>query len=299
MYNEEKKAFVSPPDNFDVSQNAYFAYLDEISQYKLLSAEEEILLFQKIQNGDSVSKDLFIKSNLRLVVKVAKKYFSPGYNTLLDLIQEGNLGLLKAVDGYDPTKGCKFSTYAIPQINKAIQRSSCRTGLPLELPTQQISLINKIRFFIDRFETENGQKPCIEDIADRLQIPVKKVIELIPYVSPSVSLHSKIKDDIDERELIDVFEAYYDNEPTSTENSFIINETRNEVQALVKEVLNEKEIYVVYSRRGLSNTPVKDVATLAEELGMSKQGVRQCEQRAIEKLKRHLLTLNKSFLDFT
>lgn len=299
MYNEGKKVVVSADDDFGVSQNAYFAYLDEISQYKLLSVEEEITLFQKIQNGDSVAKDLFVKSNLRLVIKVAKTYFCPGYNSLLDLIQEGNLGLLKAVDGYDPTKGCKFSTYAIPQINKAIQRSSCRTGLPLELPTQKISLINKMRFFIDRFEIENGQKPCYEDVADHLNVSVKVVIELMPYISSSVSLHSKVKENVDDRELIDIFDAHYENEPTSVENSFIINETRNELRAVIEEVLNEKEIYIIYSRWGLANTTIKSVAELSEELNMSKQGVRQCEERAIAKLKRHLLSLNKSFSDFT
>lgn len=299
MYNEGKKVTNSTNSEFDVSQNAYFAYLDEISQYKLLSAEEEIMLFQKIQNGDSVAKELFVNSNLRLVIKVAKTYFRPGYNSLLDLIQEGNLGLLKAVDGYDPTKGCKFSTYAIPLINKAIQRSSCRTGLPLELPAQKISLINKTRFFIERFEIENGHKPYYEDIADHLNVSVKVVNELMPYISSSISLHSKIKEDVDNRELIDVFEAHYENEPTSVENSFIIKETRNEVQTLIKEVLNEKEIYIIYSRWGLANTPVKDVATLSEELDMSKQGIRQCEERAIAKLKKHFLSLNKTFLDFT
>ena len=298
MYNEEKRVFVSAEDSFDVSQNAYFAYLDEISQYKLLSAEEEITLFQKIQSGDSVARDLFVKSNLRLVIKVAKSYFCPGYNSLPDLIQEGNLGLLKAVDGYDPTKGCKFSTYAIPHINKAIQRSSCRTGLPLEIPAQKISLVNKIRFYIERFEIENGQKPCYEEIAHHMKVSVKAVVEVMPYISSSVSLHSKVKENEDDRELIDVFEAHYENEPTSVENAFIVNETRNELQAIIKEVLNEKEIYIVRSRWGLANTAVKSVPLLAEELNMSQQGIRQCEERAIEKLKKRLFALNKSFKDF-
>lgn len=298
MYDEGKKVVVSADEDFDVSQNAYFAYLDEIAQYKLLSADEEARLFQKILNGDNVAKDLFVKSNLRLVIKVAKKYFCPGYNSLLDLIQEGNLGLLKAVDGYDPEKGCKFSTYAIPHINKAIQRSSCRTGLPLEIPPQKISLVNKIRFFIDRFEIENGEKPCYEDIAERFNVPTKAVIEVMPYISSAISLHSKIKEGDDERELLDVFEAHYDNEPTSVENEFIAKEIKSEIRAVMKEVLNGKEIYIVCSRWGLGNAVVKEVVTLAEELGMSKQGVRQCEERALEKLKKHLLALNMSLSDF-
>lgn len=298
MYNDGKKVVVSAEDDFDVNQNAYFAYLDEIAKYKLLSADEEITLFQRILDGDRVAKDLFVNSNLRLVVKVAKKYFNPGYNNLLDLIQEGNLGLIKAVDGYDPSKGCKFSTYAIPQINKAIQRSSCRTGLPVELPVQKISLINKIRFFSNRFETENGRKPSCEDIAEHFDVSVKKIVELIPFISSSISLHSKVQDDVDERELIDVFDAYYTTDATEVENSVIINEMKSEFQTIIRELLTEKEVYILFSRWGLADTPTKDVATLAEELGMSKQGVRQSEERSIVKLQKRLLSLNKSLEDF-
>lgn len=298
MYNESKKVVVSDDAEFEISQNAYFAYLDEISKYKLLSTEEEISLFQKIQNGDNVARELFIKSNLRLVVKVAKKYFCPGYNTLLDLIQEGNLGLLKAVEGFDPLKGCKFSTYAIPQINKAIQRSSSRTGLPIELPVQKISLINKIRFFTDRFEVETGKKPTYEDIATQLNVSVENIIELMPFVSSTISLHSKVKDEVDDRELIDVFDDYYNNETNDVENTCIISEMRNEFCNIINKILNEKEAYILYSRWGISNTPVKDVASLAQELNMSKQGIRQSEERSIMKLKKYLLSLNKSLIDF-
>lgn len=285
-------------DNIDVCQSSYFAYLNEINQYKVLSVDEEIDLFQKIASGDDVAKDLFIKSNLRLVVKEAKKYYAPGYNDLLDLIQEGNLGLIKAVENFDPSKGCKFSTYAVYVINKAIQRTPSRSGLPVEIPPHNLPVINKLRCAISSFESENGRPPSFEELSSLLNISLDIIVALMPFLSSNISLYQKLGNNGSDKEVIDVFEDYYKEEPTDAENAFIAKETRMEFRKLLSEILNKKEIYIIYSRWGLANFQTKDVATLALELNMSKQGVRQCEGRALVKIRKHFLSINKSLSDF-
>lgn len=298
---EKKSNIVSEEtDNTDVCQNAYFAYLNEISKYKLLSTDEEIVLFQKIEAGDNVAKELFIKSNLRLVVNVAKKYFVPGYNDLLDLIEEGTLGLIKAVERFDISQGCKFSTYARYKINKAIQSAPLRLGLPVELSAANLALIAKIKNTIYSFEENNERKPTAIELSNILNISVKQIEVLMPFIVSSISLNEKIgNNEFDsDKEFIDVFEEYYSDDSSDTENSFIAKETKKELRNVLTEVLNKKEIYIIYSRWGIFNTPIKEISELATELNMSKQGVRQCEERARMKLRKHLLSLNKSFSDF-
>lgn len=279
-----------------LSQNSLFAYLNDISQYKVLSVDEELDLFQKIQNGDDVARELFIKSNLRLVVSVAKKYHFPGQNQLLDLIQDGNIGLLKAVELFDPQKECKFSTYAVYQINKAIQGSSCRTNLPVEVPVWNLSLINKIRFTKERMEIENGNEPSVSELAEQLGVPTQKIVALMPFVVSPISFQSKLREDEDEREFGEVFARYYD-DAGEPERTYIIKEMRHELHNVLDAVLNDKERYIIYSRWGLSDMPIKSVAALAKELDMSIQGVRQSEGRSLMKLHKHFLSLHKSFTD--
>lgn len=298
---DKKRNIVSEDiDNTEVCQSSYFAYLNEIGMYKVLSVDEEVLLFQKIAAGDNVAKDLFIKSNLRLVVSVAKKYYVPGYNDLLDLIEEGNLGLIKAVERFDLSRDCKFSTYAVYTINKAIQQAPLRSGLPVELSSSKLALISKIKTVVFSFEDKNERKPTTSELANMLCVPVKRIEELMPFIVSSISLNDKLgNSEFDsDKEIIDVFEAYYSDDSSDAENAFIAKETREELRSVISEVLNEKETYIIYSRWGLSNAPVKEVSELAAELNMSKQGVRQCEERARLKLRKHLLSLNKSFSDF-
>ena len=298
MYKESEKAIFQSNDNSDICQNAYFAYINEISQYKLLTDEEEISLFQRILSGDDVAKELFINSNLRLVVRVAKKYYVPGYNDLLDLIQEGNIGLIKAVEQFDLSKGCKFSTFAVYAINKAIQSASSRSGLPLELPQNKLALINKIRRTIELFEEKNNKKPSFTELSTLLNVRVESITALMPFITPPVSLNSKVFQDESDKELIDVFEEYYHEDPSDPEKTFIIKETKEAFRDIINKVLTEKEKYILYSRWGLFDNPTKSVITLSKELHMSKQGVQQSESRSIGKLTKHLLSLNKSFLDF-
>lgn len=300
MYKKNNNPTQHQTEEKAISQNSYFCYLSEISKYKLLSLDEEISLFQRIQDGDNVAKDLFIKSNLRLVLKEAKKYYVPGHNDLLDLIQEGNMGLIRAVDQFDLTKGCKFSTYAVYVINKAIQSAPLRSGLPLEIPQNKLALINKIRRAIDTFESQNGRKPSYAELSSILKVSSDSIVAMMPFITTTVSLNTKLNQEQGEnsKEVIDVFDEYYREEPEDPETTFIVNETKDAFRDIINEVLNDKEKTILFSRWGLFDSPVKDVATLAAELNMTKQGIRQCEERSIGKLKRHLLSLNKSLLDF-
>lgn len=299
MYTKSK-VFSRETDSAEVRENSYFAYLNEIGKYKVLSVEEEIELFQKILAGDNVAKELFITSNLRLVIAVAKKYYVPGYNDLLDLIEEGNIGLIKAVERFDITRGCKFSTFAIYKINKAIQQAPLRSGLPVELSASKLALVSKIKHAIFSFEEENERKPSTIELSSILNIPVKRITEMMPFVLSSISLNNKVDNsELDSNtEIIDVFDKYYQDGSSDLETALIAKETREELRSLIAEALNEKEIYIISSRYGLSNMPIKAVSELATELNMSKQGVRQCEERARMKLKKHLLSLNKTFSDF-
>lgn len=297
MYTKSSLAPESA-DNSDVGQNPYFAYLNEINQYKVLTPEEEASLFQKIAAGDNAAKDLFVKSNLKLVVKQAKKYYIPGYNDLLDLIQEGNLGLLKAVENFDPSKGCKFSTYAVYRINKAIQLTPSRLGLPVEIPPHMHALTIKTKHTISNFKALNSRPPSVDEIAEELGVPPDKIRPLLPFLSSQASLNQKLGDNSNAKELLDVFDEYYKEEASDVENTVIANETKAEFRKIICATLNDKEAYILYSRWGLANTPIKGVSVLAAELGMSAQGVRQCEERAVSKLRKTLLNLNKNLSDF-
>lgn len=282
----------------DLIEDSYHAYLNEVLQYKVLSRNEEISLFQRIQNGDDVAKDLFIKSNLRLVIKIAKGYYKPGYNQLLDLIQDGNVGLLQAVNLYDPSRGCKFSTYAFYKIHKAIQSSSCRTGLPLEIPQSQFSLITRIRLAIEQLELKNGFPPAPSDLAAYLGVPLDRIELVMPFVPSAVSLNAKIQDRADDREYIDAFSEYYKDGDSEVERACIIKEARNEFYDILKAALSEREFYVLSSRQGLFSTTIKSVREIASELGVSQQCVRQTEERSVAKLRRYLCSMDKSLSDF-
>lgn len=292
--NKKRNAAIFPNNK---EQDLLYAYLNDISQYKVLTADEEVALFERISAGDDVAKDLFIKSNLRLVVKEAKKYYFPQYNELVDLIQEGNMGLLRALDGFDPSKGCKFSTYAVYHINKAIQRSSCRSGLPLNVPQNVLSLINKLRFTIERIEAETGTVPSCSDLASRLNIRVEKVKELLPFATPSVSLYSQISEN-DDRAFIDVFTEEYAEED-DVEQVIIAADTKEQFQSLLSQALDERDLYVLCSRYGLFGSPIKNIIDLAAELNITKQGVQKVAERAIVKLKKYLLSLGLSIEDLS
>lgn len=285
MHYEDNKTRSSSSPSKDKERNSYYAYLNEISQYKVLTPEEEVALFEKIVAGDDAAKDLFIKCNLRLVVKEARKYYVPEHNELLDLIQEGNFGLMRALDGFDLTKGCRFSTYAVYHIDKAIQRSSCRTGLPVNVPQNVLPLINRIRFAVERMEAETGTVPSCSEIAERLNLKAERVKQLLPFVFPTVSLYSKSEGD--DREFIDAFSEQYE-ESDDVEQVLIANETKEHFRSLVAEALTEKEMFILCSRHGLFGFPVKTTRELMDELNMSKQGMHQAEQRAVRKLKDYL-----------
>ena len=284
--------------NYDAYQDSYFAYLNEISRYDVLSSDEEITLIQKIQAGDNVSKALFINCNLRLVVKRAKLYYIPGYNDIRDLIQEGNIGLMAAIDKFDPSRGCRFSTYAVPKIDRAMQNLPSRYGHPLEIPRNKLSLIHKIRYTIEDFERLHDRKPSTSEISNILNIHVEKINSLMPFVFQFLSLSAKVINDGAQREYIDFFEEYYKEETSDVELEIIHKESKDELYSAINTVLNDKEKYILYSRWGLAETPIKSVDELATELGMSIQGVRQSEQRSIAKLNKYLLSINRSFSDF-
>lgn len=287
-----------PTANPEAVQDSYYAYLEEISQYKLLSTDEEIAIFQMIQEGDNVAKELFIKSNLRLVAAQAKRFHYPGYNSELDLIQEGNIGLMRAIDLYDPQRGCKFSTFAIHHINKAIRSSASFNSLPLTLSAPKLSLLHKIKGTIELWEAEKGAKPSFKQLSEHLNVSISQIREIFPFVLSSLSLNAKLSADPDSREVGDVFFEHYKSDSEDIENACIIKETRDELRKLIYEVLSDKEAYILLSRWGVAGYTIKDVATLADELNMSKQGIRQSEQRSIAKLKKHFLSLNKSLQDF-
>lgn len=294
-YKEEIQ--IEGPDN-EIIENSYLVYLNEVLQYDVLSREEEISLFARIQDGDDIAKDLFIKSNLRLVIQAAYKYFKPGYNQLLDLIQEGNIGLLQAVERYDPSRGVKFSTYAFYWIKKTIWRSCCCSGFPVELSQRKSALVHKLRRTYKKIENECGAPPSPAELAEVMDMEMSEIELLLPFVYPSISLNYKPQEDHSEKEIVDFFSEYYSENANEVEYSYIIKETREEFRRIIFEALSEKEVYVLFSRQGLYGTPIKDVKTLAEELGMSEQGVRQTEDRCLTKLRKYLTSLDKTFTDF-
>lgn len=259
-------------------------YLNEIGRFTRLTDEEEIELALKVQAGDMDARNKLINANLRLVVFTAKKYLNRGLS-FLDLIQEGNKGLITAVDKFDVTKGYKFSTYATPWIKQAIQKGVINYGNPVRLPSYVIDMLSKINKAKDKLTQTLGKEPTSEQIANYIgdSITSDKVDELTRIRTDVVSLQTPIGDDgvTLEHIVADETEDTVVDDVEKEENLMKLNESLNTLTPIEKRVIS--------LRYGLLNNTPQTLEDIRKEFNMSREGVRKIESRAMGKLRKCFL----------
>ena len=288
---EEEDIILDPADDIDIEkidlsvpegvsiEDPVRMYLKEIGKVPLLSAEEEIELAKRMENGDVEAKNRLAEANLRLVVSIAKRYVGRGM-LFLDLIQEGNLGLIKAVDKFDFRKGFKFSTYATWWIRQAITRAIADQARTIRIPVHMVETINKLLRVSRQLLQELGREPTPEEIAKEMDIPVERVREIQKISQEPVSLETPIGEEEDSH-LGDFIQD--DNVPVPAEEaaSTILKEQLVEVLG----TLTEREQKVLRLRFGLDDGRARTLEEVGREFNVTRERIRQIEAKALRKLR--------------
>lgn len=254
-------------------------YLREIGQIPLLSYEEEIEYAQKVLNGEEEAKQKLIESNLRLVVSIAKKHTNRGLK-MLDLIQEGNMGLMKAVEKFEYEKGFKFSTYATWWIRQAITRAIADQGRTIRIPVHMIETINKIKKESRIILQETGKEPLAEELAEKLELPVEKVKSILEMNQDPISLETPVGSEEDS-ELGDFVEDDKFANPYDATTRVLLKEQLDEVL----KTLNEREEMVLRYRYGLDDGSQKTLEEVGKIFNVTRERIRQIEVKALRKLR--------------
>jgi len=260
--------------------DAVMTYLREIGRVPMITHEREIELAKRIENGDRDAMKQFILANLRLVVSIAKRYVGRGL-TLLDLIQEGNIGLIRAVQRYDWRRGHRFSTHATWWIRQAISRAVADKGRTIRLPVYVNTALNRIRRERQRLLQELGREPSEQELADATGLDPLRMIELQSAPGAPVSLELPVGED-EEQELGDVLA---DTESASPEDIATTQTLKDEVQRVLESVLTPRERLVLQLRFGLGNGQAHPLEQVGRELGITRERVRQIEAGALAKLR--------------
>ena len=254
-------------------------YLKEIGNVPLLTTEQEVELAKRVEAGDEEAKKQLTEANLRLVVSIAKKYVGRGM-PFLDLIQEGNMGLMKAVDKFDYTKGYKFSTYATWWIRQAITRGIADTGRTIRVPVHMVEPINKTLRMTRTLLQELGREPTPEEVAERLNVSVSRVREVLKISRDPVSLDTPIGEE-DDSHLGDFIE---DDSALSPADSAAFSMLRAEL-ATALESLTDRERQVVKLRFGLEDGRARTLEEVGKEFNVTRERIRQIEAKALRKLR--------------
>jgi RNA polymerase primary sigma factor len=268
----------------DSAYDSIQMYLREIGQYPLLTAHEERTLAKRIVDGDSEARNLLARANLRLVVSIAKKYVgrSPDL-TLLDLIQEGNLGLFKAVDKFDFTKGFKFSTYATWWIRQAITRALADQSRTIRIPVHMVETMAKYKQVARRLAQDLGRDPMAEEIATEMDVEVEKIYQIEKISQDTISLELPIGDDDDRSRLSDFIA---DDKIISPDQEVAHRILADQMQEILSS-LSEKERKILEMRHGLLDGTYHTLEEVGKEFGVTRERIRQIEAKALEKIRQH------------
>ncbi len=265
----------------DIADDSVRLYLREIGKIPLLKAEEEVALAKKIEAGDKGAKDAMAEANMRLVVSIAKKYIGRGLD-LLDLIQEGNTGLLRAVEKFDYKKGYKFSTYATWWIRQAITRAIADQARTIRIPVHMVETINKLIRTQRRLVQELGREPLPEEIAAEMEMDVDKVNHIIKIKQDIVSLEAPVGEEEDSR-LGDFIEDEDAKTPEENATYQLLKEHVNSVLGL----LTPREQKILRMRFGLEDGRSHTLEEVGQEFGVTRERIRQIEAKALAKLRKH------------
>ncbi len=260
------------------------AYLKDIERVPLLKVEEELELAKKIKQGDAKAKKKMVQANLRLVVSIAKRYSHFGV-PLLDLIEEGNLGLMKAVSKYNPKKGFRFSTYAAWWIKQYILRAIANQGKTVRIPVYMMEMVTKWRKANEKLSQRLGRKPTTAEIAKAMRISIKKAEEISRVMAQPTSLEAPIGED-DSGTVMDLIEDV--NAPSPMEK--LSNYLRQEKVAGLLENMNKREREILNLRFGLKDGVIHTLEQVAKRFRITRERVRQIEEAAIRKLRVNIAT---------
>ena len=259
-------------------------YLQEIGHEELISAEEEVELARRIKTGDRKALEKLTKANLRFVVSVAKQYQNQGLS-LPDLINEGNIGLLKAAEKFDETRGFKFISYAVWWIRQSILQAIAEQGRVVRLPLNQVGSVNRINKVLSKFEQENERRPSVDEIADKTDLPHEKIEDVLKVNTRQVSVDAPMADG-DGTSMIDFMQSDSD---SSTDEELLKESLRAEIASALS-VLNDRERNVIAAFYGI-NQPECTMEEIGKKYGLTRERVRQIREKAIRRLKQN--TQNK------
>ncbi len=266
----------------DIADDSVRLYLREIGKIPLLSSAEELALANRVVAGDKDAKAAMAEANMRLVVSIAKRYVGRGLD-LLDLIQEGNTGLLRAVEKFDPDKGFKFSTYATWWIRQAITRAIADQARVIRIPVHMVETINKLLRTQRRLTQELNREPTSEEIATAMEIDVEKVEHIMKIKQDISSLDASIKDDEEESVLSDFIE---DEDTISPEESATGQLMKEQIKSLLG-ALTEREQKILKLRFGLEDGKYHTLEEVGQEFSVTRERIRQIEAKALAKLRKH------------
>ena len=268
----------------DVSDDSVRLYLREIGKIPLLSAEEEMDLARRIVEGDKKAKDKMAEANMRLVVSIAKRYSGRGLD-FLDLIQEGNTGLLRAVEKFDPDKGFKFSTYATWWIRQAITRAILDQARTIRIPVHMVETINKLLRTQRRMTQELNREPTIEELSKELDMEPEKIEYVIKIKQDISSLDAGVgRDGEDDDSVLQDF--IVDEDTVSPEDSASNQLLKEQVQEILSS-LSDREQKIVRMRFGLDNGKNHTLEEVGQEFAVTRERIRQIEAKALAKLRKH------------
>lgn len=267
----------------DSKKNSVRAYFDEIGDKPLLNREEEAELAKRIEKDDAQAKKELAIANLRLVISIAKKYRNYGLS-FLDLIQEGNLGLMKAVEKFDWRKGYKFSTYATWWIRQAILRAITNRSRTIRVPAHMNELIRNIKKVKRTFIQQNGREPSASEVADILDVPVEKIRKAQKTAQRTTSLDKPLSEDSGEAGVLG--DILPDSNVPNPEEESLQMMTKNHLKELLQDVLTDRERRIVKLRFGLEDYHPRTLNEVGKVFGISRERVRQIQREAIDKLKK-------------
>ena len=280
--HEEKKKLET--ELGDISSDSVQMYLREIGQYPLLRAEEEVDLAKRILEGDEAARQRLILSNLRLVVSIAKKYIGRSANlTLLDLIQEGNIGLSKAVEKFDYKRGYKFSTYATWWIRQAITRALADQARTIRIPVHMVETINKYQQVVRRLVQDLGREPLPEEVAIEMGMDVEKVRHIIKISQDTIPLETPVGDDDEDSMLADFI-------PDEDSISPAVSAARRILKDHLVEIINDltpREQKILEMRFGLNDGVMHTLEEVGKVFAVTRERIRQIEAKSLEKIRQH------------